>query len=311
MDSIEKMRKATPCKFEDGISFNDFHEIARSAAKKINRVKCIKVEGPMVYVTVESQTGYSEWDFSVNFNDWGHITGVFWWNSDNKDSNIPHHFGMHMSGAIHNFLNRKGIHLPDYSDYIDKNDQLNVDAGFSYKNVKQMIINGLFNRRGITMNYDSSKIVGEHVCFVVSWLKARGFNNVKCFRVEDIDRNSNNFNYQVEQVVVNGLSFFDKGDSFTPNDEVIVTYHLKSKIEFPHFMRFYRQNYKTVLKKLDNLGFSNRYSRKIKDLVTGFITPDGAVEKIWVEIDGKEEEIERGESYEFDIPIIVEYHTFK
>lgn len=75
--------------FNDGISKVTFENSAYKAAKTIKRVTNISVDGPMVYGTVISQSGISTWDFEIDFNDYGHITGRYWINSNNNDSNIP------------------------------------------------------------------------------------------------------------------------------------------------------------------------------------------------------------------------------
>lgn len=53
---------------------------------------------------VQSQSGISEWEFWVDFNDYGHITGRFWWHTDNSDSNIPEKFGDIISSFINDIL---------------------------------------------------------------------------------------------------------------------------------------------------------------------------------------------------------------
>lgn len=72
-------------------------------ARKIKRVKSVSVRSAVIYRNVESQTGYSDWDFSVDFDNWGHVTGTYWTQTDNDDSSIPHHYGQMVSGWIHDF----------------------------------------------------------------------------------------------------------------------------------------------------------------------------------------------------------------
>ena len=62
---VNQKRKATPCYFKDGISAYEFERIALRVGKKIRRVKTVSVMGAVIYCTVESQTGYSNWDFNV------------------------------------------------------------------------------------------------------------------------------------------------------------------------------------------------------------------------------------------------------
>ena len=99
--AVNIKRRNMPCFFNDGLSYSTFEEIAKRAGRKIKRVKDVTVRGGVIYCNVESQTGYSDWDFNVDFNDWGHVTGTYWTQTDNSDSSIPHHYGHMVAGWIH------------------------------------------------------------------------------------------------------------------------------------------------------------------------------------------------------------------
>ena len=85
----EEKRKNTPCNFGDGISEEQFEIIARRACKHIKRLTDFKINSPVIYGRVRANSGISEWSFQVDFNDYGHITGEYWLFSDNDDSSIP------------------------------------------------------------------------------------------------------------------------------------------------------------------------------------------------------------------------------
>ncbi len=59
-------------------------------------------DGPVVYGIVESQSGLSEWSFTIDFNDYGHITGEYWITTDNDDSIIPERVAGRIREAILN-----------------------------------------------------------------------------------------------------------------------------------------------------------------------------------------------------------------
>lgn len=61
---------------------------------------------------------------------------------------------------------------------------------------------------------------------------------------------------------------------------------------------------------LQNSGFINIYERRIEDLITGWITKDGSVERVLVNA-GYEVPIVKGKSYQYDIKLVICYHTFK
>lgn len=85
----EKQRKRMTCDFSEGISQKEFEEIAQTAAKKIKRITSLIVNGPELNGVVTSKSGISNWNFTVDFNDYGHLTGRYWISSNNDDSGIP------------------------------------------------------------------------------------------------------------------------------------------------------------------------------------------------------------------------------
>ena len=70
------------------------------------------------------------------------------------------------------------------------------------------------------------------------------------------------------------------------------------------------KNYVGVGDQLQNLGFSNIYERKLHDLATGWLTKNGSVEEVLVNIGGEETVIQKKRAYDFDVEIIISYHTF-
>lgn len=97
----QERRRNTPCRFVDGFSEYEFKQIVKKAGKNIRRLSEVSVDGPVVYGVVQSQSGISEWNFKLDFNDYGHITGTYWLSSDNDDSNIPERLGDLIRSAIH------------------------------------------------------------------------------------------------------------------------------------------------------------------------------------------------------------------
>lgn len=309
-DDIDAKRRSAICRFKDGITYDEFSDIAYKSSKRIKRIKEITINGAAVFCTVESQTGYSVWEFNVDFNNWGHVTGTYWKNTENSDSNIPKRFGDMVSESIQELLNERSIILPDFSDYVENNKNLNLSSDLSYSKV------GLFKKffsRGkyVKVQVGSQDLVGEHTYVVVSILRSSGFKNIKSMPIKDVGKDSNKYVFEVEQVVIGGISVFEIGEMFPENEEVIITYHAKQeiKIQFEN-SHFKKKNYIAVGDQLQNMGFSNIYERKIEDLVTGFLTKNGAVEEVLVEIRGKEQTMNENQPYDFDTKIIIAYHTF-
>lgn len=87
----------------DHISEGDFEKLAKRAGKEIRRVKSITTDSPYIHGVVRSQSGISDWNFSIDFNDYGHLTGNYWINTENSDSSIPKAIANNISSAIKDF----------------------------------------------------------------------------------------------------------------------------------------------------------------------------------------------------------------
>lgn len=85
-------RRNSPLCFDEGVTQTDFVEIAREAAKRTPRVEDVVTTGMTVILNVRSNSGLSTWKAEIDFNDYGHLTGAYWLNSENSDSLIPKHF---------------------------------------------------------------------------------------------------------------------------------------------------------------------------------------------------------------------------
>ena len=274
--AVNMKRRDMPCFFNDGLSSQIFEEMAQRAGKKIKRIKDVSVNSGVIYCNVESQTGYSDWDFSVDFNDWGHVTGTYWIKTDNDDSSIPRNYGQIVSGWIHDYYRERGINLLDLSDYVDENKDLETDRGLNYT-YREKLLKKIFGNPGnLVVNYGTSNIVGEHLYPVISMLRKTGFKNIKTFSVKDINDRTPGYYYQVEQVVINGVGYFESGIMFPENAEVYITYHEKQTIRMPFSHNELRRgNYICVGNRLQEQGYTQIYERKIEDLIIGWITKDG------------------------------------
>ena len=307
--AVNEKRKETPCFFQDGISYDEFCRLANSVAKNISRITKISINrDATIFCTVKSITGYSDWDFMVDFNDWGHITGTRWTWSENTDSNIPNHFGCELTSSICRSLSSKNIYLRSFASAVDSNTALETKSGFEFHKRRNVISRILFHEKTIVSQYDSSYLKGNHLYPVISFLKDNGFCDIKSRPAKDIGQNSTNFLFEVEQIVIDGSSFFEEGDVFHENSEVIIVYHDRQEIVMPYpESHFKRRNYTDVVAELHSLGFSNLRTHEIEDLTVGLIKKDGSVKRISV----LSNKLQKNAIYKFDDEFVIEYHTFR
>ena len=111
----ESVRRNTPCVFCDGFSEYEFEHLVKQVGQRIRRISDISVCGPIVYGVVQSQSGISEWNFTLDFNDYGHVTGKYWISSDNDDSGIPERLGDMIQSAINDYLSEDDS--AEYNEY--------------------------------------------------------------------------------------------------------------------------------------------------------------------------------------------------
>lgn len=97
-----EQKKAIPCTFNDGISQQEFTLFAEQAGKTIKRVESIITNGPVVIGIVKSNSGLSTWNFAIDFNDNGHLTGNYYILFQNSDSIIPTVVAQSIQSSIKN-----------------------------------------------------------------------------------------------------------------------------------------------------------------------------------------------------------------
>ena len=105
VDSNEEVeRKNTPCHFSEALTRADFEEIAINVAKPIKRLK-VSVDDEFVIGEVRTTSGINTWDFKLDFNDYGRITGRYWFRyRGNTDSQIPDSYAQQLKNAIEEHL---------------------------------------------------------------------------------------------------------------------------------------------------------------------------------------------------------------
>ncbi len=309
---ISEKRINTPCKFTDGISFSEFENIAQKAKKRFKRISHITIDKTTIYCTVTSQSFLSEWYFQVDFNDWGHITGTYWHKTDKTDSKIHEYYGNLISEKIHLLLKERNIQVLEYSTLINNDNEIGNSTCLSYQKKSNFLQKILSSKKYISINFNSNQLVGEHIYPVICILKNNGFTNIKSIPIKNVSCNSKNYLFEVEQIRINGASSFDIGDTFLDNVNIIISYHDKMEIKMPYSMnQLKNKNYVDVISDMKNMGFSNISERKIKDLITGWLTKDGSIEQVLVKSENIENLIEMNKTYDYDTEFIVVYHTFK
>ena len=100
----EVERKNTLCHFSPTLTQSDFENIAVNVAKPIKRLK-VFVENEFVVGEVRTSSGINTWKFKLDFNDYGHVSGKYWFSyNDNVHSEIPDSYAQQLKSAIEEHL---------------------------------------------------------------------------------------------------------------------------------------------------------------------------------------------------------------
>lgn len=146
----------------------------------------------------------------------------------------------------------------------------------------------LFNKKNVKTDVSADALVGNHVEYVIERIKEAGFINYEAVPIKDIYEGSNKKIGEVEQVVINGQPCFDANTMFPYKSRIIISYHTKCEIAFPISSKQCRKmTCEYLMKELHELGYTEIYTEKIADLITGWIHKDGSIE--YVLVNGKTE----------------------
>ena len=166
-----------------------------------------------------------------------------------------------------------------------------------------------FNKKNLALEFATSDLVGDNVDSVVEEIKEAGFNNYKTVPIKDIYVGSTKYVGEVEQIVINGQSWLAEGTMVPYDAEIVITFHVKKEFEFPYSARqMIKRDFDQLASELVDIGFTEVYTLPLKDLTTGWIKKERAVQQVLIEgIDT----IKKGMPVEHDKKITIQYHSFK
>lgn len=324
IEAQERRRKNTKCKFEDGIAENQFAEIALKAAKRIKRVKNVYVSGTVIDGEVESQSGISTWCFSIDFNDHGHITGRYWVDSENDDSNIPNHIAEVVSKELIPFLHSPSANnLDDVSYDLTDNASAKKTKHTFLKNIKEnradliilaiICVIGLYTffvrqqTKLIPVGMDSASFCNLDCDDVYDMLSDHGFSNISIDEVSDLAYVNREKVGQVINITIDGENSFVSGDEFPHNANIIIRYHELKPVYPPISNKEAKgKDYTGIQTSFVDAGFANIKLEPTQSIGAGWLIKKGAVDSII--IDGKSKYDEK-EQYQPDVEVIIKYYV--
>lgn len=193
---------------------------------------------------------------------------------------------------------------PRYSE-----DNSGSEPMLSKSDVRKKRMKAFFlKKKLIKIGVSSYALRGKSVDEVYAILHNCGFKYIKKVEVKDIYVNSRFSDNEIGKIEINGRSSFEASSEFPYDASVVITIHKKKEITIPFSAVSQRRlDYKDVCSRLSSLGFTEVHTSPIKDLVTGWLTKDGSVEKIVV---NGSNSFRKNSVFKFDEIITVYYHTF-
>ena len=111
VNPIQTAKKEKAANNRFNLSEGEFARIVMKAAKPIKRLTVLSINGPIVCCRILTQSGINEWDFELDFNDHGRITGNYRFNrvdNENKNASIHISFAERIRSDIEEYyLSRK------------------------------------------------------------------------------------------------------------------------------------------------------------------------------------------------------------
>lgn len=342
----ERRRKNTPCYFTDGISREQFNVIVKRASKHIKRLTELTVDGAIVYGTVRTQSGLSEWNFEIDFNDYGHITGQYWISTDNSDSTIPLHIADNITKMIYSFpegfgnisSSKNTNHSKSGDD--EKQERIRLEKTKqqiqSFKKVKKRsflkkhwkgLVFSIFtlfcmciclsvwgykyydSQKNIEIGVSSASVIGSNYEQVIEELKSRGFTNIYTYPVSDLELKDAELEYTVEGINIHGKDIFESYFEYPYDTRIEITYHVVKNVFIPVSSKAAKKmSFNELEELIREAGFVNINFQVEYDLITGWITEDGLIKSVTI---NGEDDFEENSEYRPDVEIVITYHTFK
>ena len=155
----------------------------------------------------------------------------------------------------------------------------------------------------------STDLIGKDREYVRRILQNAGFTYIYEMELNDLAISDIEKEDTVSAVTIQGEKNFLANSKFPYDARIEITYHTVKNIPVPVSSKEAKKlNYKELEKKYADAGFVNITTQADYDLITGWITKDGAVESI--SVNGRTD-FEKNAYYRPDAEVIIVYHTFK
>ena len=114
----EELRQSLSIQFPEFLNQEEFNRIIHEETDKINRFKKVEINQALINFEVYSNSRISTWCFTLDYNDYGILTGKVIISSENSDSSIPENVSLRISERLTDILKNQYILPPDDYDIL-------------------------------------------------------------------------------------------------------------------------------------------------------------------------------------------------
>ena len=164
-------------------------------------------------------------------------------------------------------------------------------------------------KKGIPVGIGYNEILHSNYQTAEKALKQSGFTNIYSSPIYDLSIEEIEIEYTVEAVSIRGEIDFTSESIFPYDSRIEIKYHEVASIQVPISAKKAKKRYYQEVESLfREAGFINIRLEPEYDLITGWITKEGAIEAITINGDRSFRETAL---YRPDAEIIINYHAFK
>lgn len=185
----EELRQSLSIQFPEFLNQEEFNRIIHEESVKIIRIKEVEISQALINFEVYSNSRISTWCFTLDYNDYGILTGKVRISSENSDSSIPENVSLRISERLTDILKNQYILPPD--DY----DILLAKKAFEVKELFENI--GFHNITLLEKKY-------EKLPYFIK-------------------------NYKIHSITIGNCKYFDKDSYFESNSLVTISYFMQDE----------------------------------------------------------------------------------
>lgn len=185
----EELRQSLSIQFPEFLNQEEFNRIIHEESAKIIRINEVEINQALINFEVYSNSRISTWCFTLDYNDYGNLTGKVRISSENSDSSIPENISLRISERLNEILKNQYILPPDDYDILLAKEPSEVKELF------------------------------ENIGFQNVTLLEEKFEKLPYFIK----------NYKIHNITIGNCKYFDKDSYFDSNSLVTISYFLQDE----------------------------------------------------------------------------------